>query len=95
MSDKWYPMIDYDKCIECGACVAMCPNGVYEKDTMRPDVIHPENCCNGGKGCQSKCPTDAITYAGDSGEKIPCECECSCGDDNQSGCGCGGDSGCC
>lgn len=95
MSEKWYPVINYDNCIECGACVEMCPNGVYEKDTMRPNVIHPENCCFGGKGCQSKCPADAITYFGDSGEDVKCECECSCGDESTSGCGCGSGSDCC
>lgn len=101
MSEKWYPVINYEKCIECGACVEMCPNGVYEKDTMHPNVIHPENCCDGGKGCQSKCPAEAIEYVGDTGAAVKCECgsgsEDSAGDESGCGCGCscGSDSGCC
>jgi len=35
MSMKWYPVINYENCIECCGCVEMCPNGVCEKDTKR------------------------------------------------------------
>ena len=81
MSDQWYPVVDYEKCIECGACVDMCPNDVYETGTSRPNVIHPEGCIKGCRGCGANCPTEAITYMGDTGEKIVSECGCgwSCG----------------
>jgi len=85
MSDKWYPVINYEKCIECGACVEMCPNGVYETETTRPNVIHPEGCIFGCRGCGANCPTEAIEYVGDTGENIVSQCGCSCG--------CGGDGG--
>lgn len=78
MSMKWYPVINYENCIECGGCVEMCPNGVYEKGTNKPKVIYPEGCGEGCHGCQSKCPASAIEYAGDNGTVPSCECGCSC-----------------
>jgi len=89
MSDQWYPVVDYEKCIECGACVDMCPNDVYEIGTTRPNVIHPEGCIIGCRGCGANCPTEAITYFGDTGENIVSQCGCSCG------CSGGNKSGCC
>jgi NAD-dependent dihydropyrimidine dehydrogenase PreA subunit len=89
MSDKWYPVINYEKCIECGACVELCPNGVYEKESNSPNVIHPENCSTGGSCCQAQCPADAIEYVGDKQAEEKNECSCA------GGCGCGADSGCC
>ncbi len=82
MSKKWYPVIDYDKCIECGSCVDMCPNNVYDKaKSPSPVVINPDACAEGGKGCGSKCPVGAIEYAGDTGDNKSkgCNCGCSCG----------------
>ena len=31
MSLKWYPVIDYVTCIECGTCSDFCQHGVYDK----------------------------------------------------------------
>jgi NAD-dependent dihydropyrimidine dehydrogenase PreA subunit len=31
MSRKWYLVIDYVACAECGSCVDMCQHGVYDK----------------------------------------------------------------
>jgi len=67
----WYPTIDYDKCISCGACVNYCTAGgfgVYafeEKDgKKRPVVKNPYNCIVFCRGCEDKdvCPTGAITH---------------------------------
>ena len=85
MSKMWYPVIDYVKCAECGACVDMCPHGVYDKEKApTPVVINPEVCIQGCHGCQNKCPTEAIEYVGDSKENDSesCDCGCSCGDDS-------------
>jgi ferredoxin len=30
MAKKWYPVIDYLTCVECGTCVVKCPHGVYD-----------------------------------------------------------------
>lgn len=66
MSKSWYPIIDYDKCCECGKCVNKCRQGVYDKSKMpKPVVIHPEGCIQGCHGCGNLCPYKAISYAGD------------------------------
>ena len=89
MSKTWYPMINYENCTECGACVEHCTHGVYNKEKApRPVVIFPEGCIQGCTGCKSLCPSEAIAYFGDmedsNGEaKASCckegdECKCDC-----------------
>lgn len=81
MSIKWYPIIDYDLCTECGICTNKCKNGVYDlKKAPMPVVIQPENCIQGCKGCGSICPAGAIVYAGD-GDKDCLSSSCGCSDD--------------
>ena len=103
MSKTWYPMINYDKCVKCGACVGMCPHGVYNKEKApRPIVVNPEDCVQGCKGCGSICPADAIAYFGDMLESAQGGCGCGCEDgSSEDGCGrvlpengCGGDCDC-
>ena len=66
MSKKWYPVIDYANCSECGACVNKCTHGVYNKaDTSKPIVVYPEGCVDGCHGCGNLCPQNAITYMGE------------------------------
>ena len=87
MSKKWYPVIDYVECAECGTCVKMCSHKVYDvKKAPSPVVVNSEGCVQGCHGCGNKCPNGAITYVGDNtgwtppnGEKsnsAPC---CDCG----------------
>lgn len=40
MAKKWYPVIDYQKCTECGTCISKCPHEVY--DTVR--ALSPVVC---------------------------------------------------
>jgi NAD-dependent dihydropyrimidine dehydrogenase PreA subunit len=78
MSKNWYPMINYENCIECGSCFDMCQHGVYKKEDSKPIAVYPEGCVEGCHGCQS--PAEAITYFGDVGEKKTGGCGCgSCG----------------
>ena len=71
MSKNWYPIIDYEKCKECGACIKMCRNGVYDRSKAPyPVVVFPEGCIEGCRGCGNRCPNDAIQYAGDTGLEI-------------------------
>ncbi|MDK2866099.1 MAG: hypothetical protein PWP51_1587 [Clostridiales bacterium] len=78
MSKKWYPTINYETCIECGACVGKCTHGVYAKETQTPKVIFPEGCIDGCHGCQNLCPTQSIQYVGDTGQSAGCSCNCNC-----------------
>lgn len=85
MSKNWYPIINYEKCAECGACVEKCKHGVYNKEKApRPVVVFPEGCIEGCKGCGSLCPNDAIEYFGD--EEACCAEGCNC----SGGCACNG-----
>lgn len=79
MSKTWYPMIDYEKCIECGSCVEMCERGVYNTaKAPRPVVVYPEGCIEGCKGCKNQCPAEAIEYFGDNENCCGGECSCAC-----------------
>lgn len=89
MSKKWYPVIDYCNCAECGACVDMCKHGVYDAaKAPTPIVVNGEGCIEGCHGCGSICPNGAITYVGDITGWTPpngdvngdsCGCGCNCG----------------
>ncbi|MCX7749136.1 MAG: 4Fe-4S binding protein [Clostridia bacterium] len=82
MSKTWYPVIDYEKCIECGACTDMCKHGVYDvKKAPTPVVVKPEGCIQGCYGCGNLCPSEAISYVGDKTQKND-NCCCSCGDES-------------
>jgi NAD-dependent dihydropyrimidine dehydrogenase PreA subunit len=66
MSKTWFPVINYDKCDECGACVTKCSHDVYDKDKgPLPIVIFPEGCIEGCHGCGNLCPNNAIDYYGE------------------------------
>jgi len=66
MSKTWYPVIDYEKCIGCLACVNFCPHGVYEVKDGKPYMVHPEECVDFCKGClKGACPVGAISFVGD------------------------------
>ncbi|MFA6866360.1 MAG: 4Fe-4S dicluster domain-containing protein [Clostridia bacterium] len=98
MSKIWYPVINTEKCIECGACIKKCKYGVYKNGTKTPIVIYPEGCIQGCKGCGNICPVGAIEYIGDKGQILS---DCGCGktkelekEDNTKDCGCGESCGC-
>lgn len=98
MSKTWYPMINYEKCTECGTCTAMCKHGVFDKEKApRPVVVFPEGCIEGCSGCGSVCPGGAIEYFGDRENSVPisgCGGGCCAGAEEESGCGCDGGCGC-
>jgi NAD-dependent dihydropyrimidine dehydrogenase PreA subunit len=62
----WYPTIDYEKCISCGKCVDYCKLGVYEfeeKQGKKTSVVrNPNNCVVLCTGCDSICPSGAISH---------------------------------
>lgn len=93
MSKQWYPVINYEKCTECGACIEKCSHGVYrEERAPRPVVAYPEGCIEGCTGCERLCPSGAIEYFGYTmAERTGCCDDAACGcDDTASGdCCCG------
>ena len=62
----WYPTIDYGKCIPCGKCLEYCKHSVYgfeEKQGKKvPFVKNADNCIVYCNGCDSICPSGAISH---------------------------------
>jgi len=56
--------VDQNKCIGCGACVALCP-GVFEiKDDGKSHVINVKACAKCDcKAAVDGCPVQAIAYS--------------------------------
>ncbi len=55
-------MIDYDTCIGCRMCVAICPFGAMTFDALAQKVIKCDYC-DGDPLCASFCDVKAIRYA--------------------------------
>ena len=72
MAENWYPVIDRDLCGECGACIAMCGHGVYDRGAApKPQVVNPVGCVDHCHGCGTRCPAGAITYFGEDTPWVP------------------------
>lgn len=61
-NDAWFPVIDKDRCTECGKCFDFCPFGVYEMVNDRVRVVHPTHCKNNCPACARNCPSEAIIF---------------------------------
>jgi len=59
---KWFPTINYKKCIRCLACVNFCTHNVYTEKNGKPIVANPNNCVVGCTGCDGVCPQKAISH---------------------------------
>lgn len=74
MSKSWYPVINYEVCVKCGACVSECSKEVLGLNGTHPVVMKPESCVAGCRECGDICPSAAIEYVGE----VPIEgCCCS------------------
>jgi NAD-dependent dihydropyrimidine dehydrogenase PreA subunit len=75
----WYPVIEADRCTNCGQCFEFCLFGVYEKDKEgRVVVTTPQACKNNCPACARICPETAIIFpkVGESpinGAELPAE----------------------
>jgi NAD-dependent dihydropyrimidine dehydrogenase PreA subunit len=59
----WFPLMDGDRCTNCGQCFEFCLFGVYEKDAKgRVRVANPQNCKNNCPACARICPAAAIIF---------------------------------
>lgn len=58
----WHPSINYDKCVSCRLCVAVCGRGVYAVIEKKSVVVQPNNCLVGCTTCANMCPASAIEF---------------------------------
>ena len=69
-----HPIIDTDRCIGCGSCVAACvERGVLGLVNMKSTLLQPDHCVGHGL-CEIACPVGAITLVlgtSDNGVEIP------------------------
>lgn len=79
MAEKWYPVIDYILCTECGTCTNKCKHGVFDSEKIpAPVVINPKACIDHCRGCSMLCPVGAISYIGDDGTEHESGPSCGC-----------------
>jgi len=61
-SDAWYPVIDRERCDNCGKCHDFCLFGVYAREDKKNVVKNPRNCKNNCPSCARICPQKAIIF---------------------------------
>lgn len=60
----WSPQVDPEKCVGCGECLAICPNGVFvlNEESEKAEVADPGNCVVLCDKCAVFCAQGAITF---------------------------------
>jgi Pyruvate/2-oxoacid:ferredoxin oxidoreductase delta subunit len=59
----WFPVIDYDRCVDCKQCLNFCLFGVYGlSDEGRVEVVNPRGCKTNCPACARVCPERAIIF---------------------------------
>lgn len=61
-TDAWYPILDYEKCVDCGKCHDFCLFGVYSIEDGKVKVAQPQNCKNNCPACSRVCPAEAVIF---------------------------------
>lgn len=61
--ERWYPVIDRDRCSGCLECLNFCLFGVYGMDTEDNLLIEQADACRAGcPACSRICPEGAIMF---------------------------------
>lgn len=59
----WFPVIDYDRCVNCKQCMNFCLFGVYDVDEEgQVRVVKPDGCKTNCPACARVCPQAAIIF---------------------------------
>jgi len=59
----WFPVIDYDRCVDCRQCLNFCLFGVYAAgEDGRVRVVKPDGCKTFCPACARVCPQRAIIF---------------------------------
>ena len=83
--------VNQDKCIGCGACVAIAPDIFDFNEEGLSTVINDELTVE-AKEASEACPVFAIDIEGECCSECDCDCGCDC--DCDCGCDCDCDCGC-
>jgi len=60
--ERWYPVLDYSRCVSCGQCMDFCLFGTYTREADRVVASSPDNCKPGCPACARVCPVGAIMF---------------------------------
>jgi hypothetical protein len=61
--ERWYPVIDRDRCSGCLECLNFCLFGVYGMDSSDDILIEQPDACRAGcPACSRICPEGAIMF---------------------------------
>ena len=60
--EAWNPVIDKERCTECGKCHDFCLFGVYAIEEGTVKVARPQSCKNNCPACARTCPSKAIIF---------------------------------
>jgi len=60
--EAWNPVIDKERCTDCGKCHDFCLFGVYSVKDGEVKVTQPQNCKNNCPACARACPSKAIIF---------------------------------
>jgi len=59
----WFPVIDYDRCVNCKQCLNFCLFGVYQlSEEGQVQVRNPAGCKTNCPACARMCPQKAIIF---------------------------------
>ncbi len=59
----WFPVIDYDRCSNCGQCLSFCLFGVYSRSPEGNVIVtNPRSCKYNCPACARICPQVAIMF---------------------------------
>lgn len=61
-TDAWTPVLDKERCTECGKCHDFCLFGVYTIENKKVQVTQPQSCKNNCPACARMCPNKAIIF---------------------------------
>jgi NAD-dependent dihydropyrimidine dehydrogenase PreA subunit len=53
---------DAEACVGCGACVEVCPHGVFAMDVKKATIAYRTSCMECG-ACAKNCPAKALSVS--------------------------------